>query len=461
MIQSNLFKKHLLLSVVTIVLFLVLGFFAQHLIMRLTAPDQKQIMMQGPSIEFFAKLVDEIGLQKVEELNQDTLPFRFKLIDSSQTDLPPFAKAQPLKKYPNQSLLVEYKEGRGPRPPPGGERGPPRMGPGGPGGPGGAGGPPPLKMILVLGFVQVACVVLGAWFSISLFFRGIKAQALVADHVIAELQKGNLKARFPITKMDEIGRAMTRFNKMADEIEHLVDQMKQVEKSRVNLLQDLTHDLRTPIASLKNLLETIDSKKERIDANVLAEFMGLAIKEVDYFERLVEDLLVIAQMSEPKYHLDTSNVSLVDLLEEEIETVMGKSHFPGKSIELENLTGDDHVSYSGDAHLLKRMFRNAIENAHSFARTQTTIKLSKSESGMIVSIEDDGNGFSSQMLESFGVRKMTRAFNASPSGRLSVGLGSVIMKTVALLHRGSLTAKNRINANGKTEGAEVKIELPA
>jgi len=396
MIGSKLIQRHYLVSVVSIVIFLILGFFAQHLIMRAIEPAHFHPMGHPP-----------------------------------MGPPPHIGGPPPPAMNPRMNPAMGFDHGPPFPPPP---------------------GPPPLQMILTLVFVQIACVILGAGLSTYLLFRSLKQKAKQADEVLAELQKGNLKARFPVTKMDEIGQAMSRFNKMADEIERVVEHMKQVERSRVNLLQDLTHDLRTPIASLKNLLETLADKQDRIDPAVRAESMALAVNEVEYFARLVEDLLVIAQMSEPKYHLDATNVSLVALLEEEID------------ITLVNETGDDELLYAGDAHLLKRMFRNAIKNALSFAKSRTVVRISKSESpaAIVVRIEDDGPGFTPRALEGYGTRKFTRALlhSAQGAGRLSVGLGSVILKTVATLHRGTVVASNRISETGKIEGACVEITLP-
>ena len=97
---------------------------------------------------------------------------------------------------------------------------------------------------------MVVTVLVGIGFALFLIFRSLREHVETADRVISELQRGNLKARFPIKKNDEIGRAMERFNQMADQIEQLVERLRSAEASRNFLLQELTHDLRTPVGCI-------------------------------------------------------------------------------------------------------------------------------------------------------------------------------------------------------------------
>ena len=284
----------------------------------------------------------------------------------------------------------------------------------------------------------------------------------LADNVIAELQRGNLKARFPIRRMDEFGQAMVRFNKMADEIERLVERLHRVERSRVSLLQDLAHDLRTPIASMKNLLVTIEKKNQEVDQKVRQELIFLSRREAEYFERLVEDLLTLAQMSEPSYQGDQKTVSLVQIMDEASESVFGHGDVNEKRFEIKGNPGSDKFEVLGDAHLIRRLFRNALENARAFARTGVTVAFENSPTDEFISVfvRDDGPGFSEEALKGFGERRISRAVERLKGGRVSVGLGSVIMKTTAEIHRGKLRATNRESSSGAILGAEIEILLP-
>ena len=83
-----------------------------------------------------------------------------------------------------------------------------------------------------------------------------------------------------------------------------------------------------------------------------------------------------------------------------------------------------------------------------------------SDGFVLVRIQDDGFGFSDSALLGFGVRKTRRTLMGNIDGRLSVGLGSVIMKTVAEIHGGRVVAENRLDPFGNIRGAEIRIYLP-
>jgi signal transduction histidine kinase len=308
----------------------------------------------------------------------------------------------------------------------------------------------------------IVSVFLGIGVALFLIARSIRENAQLADTVLADMQSGNLKARFPIRPADEIGKMMGRFNLMADEIERLVEQLRSAEKSRTALLQDLAHDLRTPVASMKNLLHTLSAPS--MEPAVRDELRGLAMKEAEYFERLVEDLLVLAQVGEPRYKTSQERVSLDLLVADEAESVATKS--AKRKIDLQLNVPQEPVLVSGDIHLLRRMIRNALDNAFSFARHEVSVELrvavGERPAEARILIRDDGPGFSPESLASFGDRRVSRVLGSEAPGendRLSVGLGSVILKTIADIHGGSATPSNQFRG-AAVAGAEVLIVLP-
>jgi signal transduction histidine kinase len=463
-----LFRRYYFLTIFIVLIFITVGFISSRLVLRLTAPNPNE----GRRFIFYAHLIDYLNsdhrdqaLAQINKLNAGEIPLHLALVDDkgnvldppsehfnlpwAQTQKPqePYEFLHELVRFPGepaQYLAVTQDRSNG--------------------------RPDPKSLWPSAAYMRtftsmVVSVLLGIALSMLLIFRALREQTRLADSVLADLQGGNLKARFPIKRMDEIGQTMSRFNRMAEEIERLVDQLKTAEKSRMKLLQELAHDLRTPVASQKNLLETMIVKDSGIEPKLRQELMSLALKEANYFERLVEDLLTLAQVSEPRYHEGGETVSINALLEDEAESVALQYGSTKGKVHLKKDISSAPLEIRGDAHLLRRMIRNGLENAFSFAKSEVTVRLRRENAGLIsIAIEDDGSGFSETSLHSFGERKISRTFEHSKadenekSGRLSVGLGSVILKTVAQMHGGSATARNRMSGN-QVAGASVTITL--
>jgi signal transduction histidine kinase len=477
MIRYSILRRYYFTTALVVLGFIALGLTMSRMMMRMTAPP-----IEDHHSAFYVRLVDRLnptdraaGLAELQRLSAGALPYRFALLDENGAVVYP----------PDFSLPFDWNSADKPhaayevRAAPGATPGLSRslvLFPGSPhlylftGLDRERGRGPRSTTVFLSTFGSLAfSALLGIAISMILLFYSLRTKVALADSVLDELQRGNLKARFPVPKLlseaDEIGRAMNRFNRMADEIERLVEQLRSAEKSRMALLQELAHDLRTPVASLKNLLETLSSNEMAPETR--EELMSLALKEIDYFARLIEDLLVLAQVSEPRYNAKRTPVRLNELLEDEAESVAHLASRNDPRISLRKSIPAVAVDIPGDELLLRRMIRNVLENAFSFARGEVSVGLATSADGSArISIEDDGPGFSQEALASFGERRVSRTLGSSkdlngPSQtpRLSVGLGSVIARTVARVHRGDAQASNQ-SVDGKVRGACVTINLP-
>lgn len=321
----------------------------------------------------------------------------------------------------------------------------------------GPGGHLPLKFF---GFISlIVSLALGVGVAISLIYFSVNKKVIEADNVISQIQNGNLKARFVVKRKDEFGQAMMRFNTMADEIEKLVEHLRAIENSRTKLLQELAHDLRTPIASLKSLLETMHDKADKLDTATKNELMQLSMQEVSYFERLVEDLLFLSQVAEPRY-LNERKTSLIAVLKDEVENLALRYKHNDSPIEFSAQFESNDMLLAVDENLLRRLFRNALENAASFATKKVSVSIQVIESSSFkVSIEDDGPGFSEDVLLTFGERRVSRKLEKGRNNRISVGLGSVVMKTICNSIKAQLRASNKIDDWQKISGAKIEVEF--
>ncbi|AZZ36174.1 hypothetical protein CIK05_04985 [Bdellovibrio sp. qaytius] len=509
MIKHKLFREYFLLASAILILTIFLGFFTSRFVAEAFKPERTERQMLPPL--FLAKTIDHLAYPtKLEAIRgmesfHDRQFVRPALVLINQDRQILYAENEVLpENLPSAEILLslvneydfkfygEKQEVNRPPPMPGG---PGLGGPGGPppGGPGGGSQMPRQKSVVklrdsqndsqkyylviippvmkepegmakimpILGFGSlVLSLLIGVGLTLFVIYLSVRKKVQNADFVISELHKGNLKARFQVDRNDEFGQAMMRFNQMADEIEHLVNHLKNVEVSRRKLLQELAHDLRTPIASLKTLLETLETNDAKLDVKTKAELLLLSNKEVAYFARLVEDLLVLSQVDDPKYNSENSGVHISQLLQDEIYDLEFKNIT--KRVEFKSDFAEGLPLIDGDRNLIKRMLRNALENSVSFAQSKLWISiLDISDTTFSIVISDDGVGFKPESLLEFGERRMTRKIlEPDQNSRVSVGLGSVIMKKICEIHGGQLKAENRINEQGVIEGAKVTFTLP-
>ena len=472
---GSLFRRHFL---VTVVVFGVMLWLAWELSGMIARQASRRDFDSGPL--FHARLVDVQAdrvtyVKQLREAAAGGFFMTFDLVDENGTSLvtgeprwAPDKKAEI--QVPSTPLTVPKREGLG-RPPPGRFFGPPGPPPHMQGDlvvllngtpktylvqsmtPPTRGGPPsPWMFFLTFGAIVVAVLVASA-LSLYILFSSFREKASIAEKVISDLQHGDLKARFPVTRTDEVGQLMLSFNKMADEVERIVRNMRESEQARVNLLQELAHDLRTPVASLKNLLEMLQTRSQEMTPKLQGEIVDMSVKEVEYFARLVEDLLFLAQVMEPRYRAGTVDVDLHRLTLDQVDIVA--SRYPSIRPDIAPFTGTRAFAL-GDGQLLIRLVRNALDNAFSFATASVGVRIEESGSRILITIEDDGPGASKEAIGAFGQKLLTRSQESTRSGRITVGLGSVIMVKIAELHGGTVTLANRESGTG----SRLVIDLP-
>ncbi len=352
----------------------------------------------------------------------------FQEIDSRITDFKMF-KDQ-VYNYDGESFLVF--SFLPPGPPPGKEMG---KGPGG--------RPLPMFMLpLILTFVIILFVITASSLLVLYF---MKRQARVAGDVLRALKTGDLKARFPISKIDEASELMLEFNQMAEEIEKLVVDLRDVDSMRRKLLQELAHDLRTPVASMKSLLESLLFQGERMNKEMREDNLQMSLKEVEYFHHLVEDLLFLSGVHDLKYRGKFASVDVCDVIQHEVQ-VLNETH---KNIKV-NFVCDDFYFAKADHHLFQRLMKNALSNAVTNAHSSVSAIVKLADQYIVIEITNDGNSLSAEDIATFGKKRATRRINDNTEGKISVGLGAVIMAKICEIHSASMQIKNNEDGNGAT-----------
>ncbi|MGE5086152.1 MAG: histidine kinase dimerization/phospho-acceptor domain-containing protein [Bacillota bacterium] len=487
---SVVFRRNYFVFVSIVIVFIFMAFGSAWLVDYLERPTTQVHIVRPPNTLFrniYNQLDNDplIAFKKMQDANSDRNTFiKFELVDRSglSLDTGKMVLPRPLTQEEVASLAADKNVRFGDNkseplkidisktrfsgvyfvhmfsPPPGFLLPPPHGGPDAP--PRGMKPPPGPRrnlMLITIGFLVIFTLVSVGIAMIYQFSR-YRERANEALSVLNDLRHGNLSARMSIKKFEELGPLVTAFNHMADDIESMVESLRKADQARRQLLQDLAHDLRTPLASLKTFLETLQISNHKLSEDKRQEVIALCFYEVEYFGKLVEDLLFLAQITEPKYSAGTEEINLLERIQNQI-TVF-KNRFPNLSYQI--IAPDDlkNQTIMGSSKLIDRLLRNVFENSSSFAKSKVQIELQNDGEFIDLNIIDDGPGFSESSLKEFGYKKASRILSDSSNGkRISVGIGSVIMREILQIHSGELKASN-LETKNKVLGGKVSFRLP-
>jgi len=266
--------------------------------------------------------------------------------------------------------------------------------------------------------VAVPLALAGGVFMSLLTLRRIEAINRVTD----EIRLGDLSRRVPHAgDDDEFDRLAANINAMLDAIEHLTLGLRQVST-------DIAHDLRTPLARLRQALET--ASREARDPADLSAAVDEAIRQTDAILETFGALLRIAQIEAGTRRAGFTEVDLSGLLRSLVEVYQpvaeDASHRLDSQIE-------DRLPFRGDRELLTQMIANLIENAIRHTPPGSCIEVGlRREGGQVLAvIADDGPGIPAGARD-----KVFRRFFRLELSRTSPGsgLGLSLVAAIAALH---------------------------
>ena len=306
-----------------------------------------------------------------------------------------------------------------------------------PAGPRAAFGPDPLGLVLHWG---VAFVVSGL--ICYLLARYLTAPILQLRNASRQLAAGKLSARAAIASQkrnDEVGELVRDFNSMAAQIENLVSSQRQ-------LISDVSHELRSPLA---RLIVAMDLARERKGGDPAFDRME---KDFDRLSEMVGRLLTVARLDAvPSIEMTTLNLSL--LVGDVTSDAEFAAHERQRSVKLEK---EDEIYVRGNGDLLRSAIENVVLNALRYTEPDTSVevRLRREAGSASLSVRDYGPGVPESELANI-FRPFYRVSDARDQQSGGIGLGLAITDRVVHLHSGSLRA---VNASGG--GLEVQIRIP-
>jgi two-component system, OmpR family, phosphate regulon sensor histidine kinase PhoR len=236
---------------------------------------------------------------------------------------------------------------------------------------------------------------------------------------------------------------------------HDITEIKHLEQMRKDFVANVSHELKTPITSIKGFSETLlDGALNDPDAAKM--FLDIIWKESGRMETLVADLLDLSKIEQKGLTLNITTVSLNKLIEEMIVTL--ESRLEAKQIIL-RVNVPDHLMIQVDEYRLKQVFLNLITNAILYTPTGGRIFIEGSESELMVKVKvsDTGIGIDKTELPRI-FERFYRVDKARSRDSGGTGLGLAIVKHIMEAHHGKISVDSKMN-EGTSFTVSFKKEL--
>ncbi|QHT71778.1 HAMP domain-containing histidine kinase [Rhodocytophaga rosea] len=294
---------------------------------------------------------------------------------------------------------------------------------------------------------QIMAITLAATLLIGLYaFRLITRNLKAVISTVEKFHKGDLQSRIKIVSRDEFALLASTFNQMADTLAGNLKVLKTAEALRRELIANVSHDLRTPIAAIQGYAETIMMKSKSLTNADRERYTGIILQSSEKLRKLVEELFELSKLeaSESKPHMEVFNVA--ELMGEVF--VQYRILAQPKHLSVSYTSLQAAILVCADIGMIERVMQNLIDNAIKYTPEKGSISIQVDVIGtqVHISVTNTGPGIPSGQIPHLFSRYATSTPDKSPPS--GMGLGLVIVKRILDLHSFPISVEN--TASGET-----------
>ena len=267
------------------------------------------------------------------------------------------------------------------------------------------------------------------------------------------LKEGDYSTRVDLKLKNEFLELQNTFNSMAQKLQEETKLREQAEKNRRQLILDISHDLKNPLAAVLGYSEYIANHPEEPQDSQRA-YLSAIRENGQRANALITGLFELSKLESPEFRLQKSKADLGEYLRRTAARHIADLDSAGFIYDFEIPEGETFAQM--DEAAMDRVFQNLFHNAFKYNKpgTRITLSLAVQEESYVICFADDGIGMPEELSQSI-FQPFVRADAARNSKTGGTGLGLAIVKQFISLHSGSISLKT-----APQEGCAYIIELP-
>jgi signal transduction histidine kinase len=228
---------------------------------------------------------------------------------------------------------------------------------------------------------------------------------------------------------------------MAERIRQHVHQLKETDQLRRELVANVSHDLRTPVTSLRGYLETLLMKEGALSLQERQQYLEITVAQSTKLGELIGELFELAKLNSQEVQPRLESFSMAELVQDVVQKL--RVIVDTKRVTLQIKQGEDLPFVVADIGLIERVLDNLIENALRYTSPGglVTVLLSLKSAGIMVQVTDTGCGIPSDELP-YIFDRYYRGSRKQSAGENGAGLGLAITKRILELHGSTIEVQS-------------------
>lgn len=293
--------------------------------------------------------------------------------------------------------------------------------------------------------VALMAALLGGLIVFALQTRRLRLLGNVMRNYAGKESSDDVLIRFPQAGKtnDEIDQLGQQFNAMSEKINKQIHELKRVDGMRREMVANVSHDLRTPLTTMRGYLETLLLKNEDLSEEEKKQYLETALSYSQHLGKLVEELFELARLDSSESIVYSEPFSMGELVQDVTQTFQLRAQ--KKSIQLDAILNSEAPLIYGDIAMIQRVLENLLENGlrHTPEGGRISVSVNVDSGNVVVQITDSGCGIPAEDLPRIFERFYQQDVNRTEG--TNAGLGLAIVKRILELHGSVINVRSEID----------------